>query len=251
MKIIYPLKGDKTVVNGFGPRESFPVPGGWTLPFHYGVDWSRGEWTPIYAAHDGVVTSAGWDKLGNPVNPGVSYGGGWTTQITNGDWSTWYLHQVKAPSVQVGQRVRAGDLIGYVGTTGLSTGPHLHFEYHYRGVAVNPEDYLTDTVTPARTPEEEDENMAAAGFYYTRKRDNAIVYLIVHGLGSGVYHEYSNGAGGQAMPSAYNNAIAAAFNTGSFISITESHAGVIKRAEDTARREHVTLDPVTIENGGE
>lgn len=101
------------------------------------------------------------------------------------------------------------------------------------------------TPTPKPTPitQEEEEMAGNSGFYYKRATPaNTIVYLIVNNDES-TYHEYSNGNGGGAMPTAYNNAIAAAYRTGNFAPITEGHANVIK-AQNSAKpgQETVILD---------
>lgn len=93
--------------------------------------------------------------------------------------------------------------------------------------------YLTGSTT-SEGQEEEDE-MKNCGFYYTRAKDGAIVYLIAN-LGSGAYHEYSDGRKGKAMSGSYNNPVAAALGTGSYASITESHANAIKASCDKVRQ---------------
>lgn len=135
MKIQSPLKGSFTITGRFEKRNPIFINGVWTLPFHYGVDWSAPTGTPIYAAHDGTVTKSGWDN--------TAYGGGNEIQLTSGDWATWYLHMNKPSHLKVGAKVKRGELIGYVGSTGLSTGPHLHFELHKNGVAVDPLPHIT------------------------------------------------------------------------------------------------------------
>ena len=95
--------------------------------FHAGVDFGASWGSPIVAAGDGQVVGAGWaGGYGRQVR--IAHGGGMLTS---------YSHLsgiVAAP----GSFVRAGQLIGYVGSSGLSTGPHLHYEVHRNGVAVNP-----------------------------------------------------------------------------------------------------------------
>jgi hypothetical protein len=73
--------------------------------------------TPILAAGAGTVVKAGWDD-----------GGGWHVRIDHGAWHTLYLHMRQAPAVSVGQSVPKGKLLGYVGSTGASSAPHLHYE---------------------------------------------------------------------------------------------------------------------------
>lgn len=113
--------------NGFGMRRH-PI-----LKYrrmHTGVDWSAPRGTPIIAAGNGKVIKAGWDSGG--------YGKQTLIQHANGYVSS-YNHQSKiAEGVVAGARVRQGQVIGYVGSTGLSTGPHLHYELSVNGRKVDP-----------------------------------------------------------------------------------------------------------------
>ena len=98
---------------------------------HNGIDLGASEGTPIYSAGPGTVTYVGWyDTGGNAVI--VSHGSG---------VRTIYMHQSKT-ACSVGQEVAAGDLIGYVGTTGLSTGPHLHFQIEINNTPTNPRNFF-------------------------------------------------------------------------------------------------------------
>ncbi len=101
--------------------------------FHEGVDLAQSCWNPIVAAHAGTVTRAGWfGGYGNAVD--IDHGGGLMTR---------YGHQPDGGiQVSVGEHVEAGQLIGYVGTTGNSTGCHLHFEVRVWGDAVDPVPFL-------------------------------------------------------------------------------------------------------------
>ena len=99
--------------------------------FHQGVDIAAEMGTPIVATADGVVTAAGWNGgYGNMVD--VDHGGGIVTR---------YGH-ASALAVTVGQQVRRGEVIAYVGSTGHSTGPHVHYEVRVDGQPVNPAGYL-------------------------------------------------------------------------------------------------------------
>jgi len=94
---------------------------------HRGLDFRAGMGSPIVAVADGVVARAGWaGGYGNQVR--INHAGG---------LSTSYSHMSRF-SVSPGQRIRQGQQIGTIGTTGLSTGPHLHFETYRNGVAINP-----------------------------------------------------------------------------------------------------------------
>ena len=99
--------------------------------FHSGVDLAAPEGTPIYASRSGTVTTAAWNRSS-----------GYYVTVNHGDgFSTSYLHMTHYV-VKEGQRVSAGQVIGYVGSTGVSTGNHLHFTVMYNGNAVNPADYI-------------------------------------------------------------------------------------------------------------
>ena len=116
------------VTSPFGWR-THPVFG--TRRFHAGMDIGAPDRTPIGAATDGVVVSAGWrGGYGNAVV--IDHGGGVTTT---------YAHQ-SSVAVSAGQRVSRGQTIGYVGSTGYSTGPHVHFEVRVNGSPTNPMAYL-------------------------------------------------------------------------------------------------------------
>jgi murein DD-endopeptidase MepM/ murein hydrolase activator NlpD len=96
---------------------------------HKGVDYAASTGTPVRAVGDGVVASAGRDRgYGNVVHLRHMRG-----------YASRYAHLSRfAEGVRAGVRVHQGDVIGYVGSTGLSTGPHLHYEFHSDGRAVNP-----------------------------------------------------------------------------------------------------------------
>jgi murein DD-endopeptidase MepM/ murein hydrolase activator NlpD len=96
---------------------------------HWGVDWAAPRGTPIIAPGNGVVEKAGWSS---------GYGKQTIIRHANG-YETSYSHQTKfAKGIKPGARVRQGQVIGYVGTTGLSTGPHLHYEMRVNGTRVDP-----------------------------------------------------------------------------------------------------------------
>nr|WP_295112003.1 peptidoglycan DD-metalloendopeptidase family protein [uncultured Caulobacter sp.] len=96
---------------------------------HKGVDFGAGAGTPILAAGDGVVLEARrWSGYGN-----------WLRIRHSGQWDTGYAHISRyAPGVRAGTRVRQGQVVAYVGATGLATGPHLHYEIWLKGERVNP-----------------------------------------------------------------------------------------------------------------
>ena len=102
--------------------------------FHDGIDFEAHTGEPIYAAADGVINHEGW-----------YYQYGRTVKITHADnFETLYGHMSRfEPSLAVGSRVKKGDVIGYVGSTGRSTGPHLHFSVIINGKFVNPAPYVS------------------------------------------------------------------------------------------------------------
>ena len=100
--------------------------------FHQGIDIAAEMGTPIVATADGVVTIAGWNAGGYGNMVDIDHGSGVSTR---------YGH-ASAVVVTAGQRVRRGQIIAYVGSTGHSTGPHLHYEVRLSGQPVNPASYL-------------------------------------------------------------------------------------------------------------
>ncbi len=104
---------------------------------HAGLDFSAPIGTPIYATGDGVVIAQGNERgYGNRIIINHSYG-----------YATKYAHMSRF-KVKKGQRVKRGDLIGYVGNSGASTGPHLHYEVFKNGKAVNPINFFFNDLTP-------------------------------------------------------------------------------------------------------
>jgi len=110
----------------FGPRKH-PILG--YVRMHTGVDWAAPRGTPIIAAGDGVIIKAGWSR---------GYGNHTEIRHANG-YTTSYSHQSAfASGIEPGVQVRQGQIIGYVGSTGLSSGPHCHFEIIVNGQQVDP-----------------------------------------------------------------------------------------------------------------
>lgn len=128
--MLMPVVGHKSSDFGYRFHPIFHV---WML--HTGMDIAAGNGQPIHAAAAGTVVLAGWHG-----------GSGNYTCIAHGTYqgsnlSTCYAHQSQI-LVSVGQHVDVGQLIGRVGTTGTSTGYHLHFEVRLNGTPVNPVDWL-------------------------------------------------------------------------------------------------------------
>ncbi len=125
------------VASGFGYRID-PVYK--VRKFHAGLDFTAPQGTPIYATADGTVKMAGMDNSGFGNHVIIEHGYG---------YETLYGHMVKVKS-RGGQSVKRGDVIGYVGSTGKSTGPHCHYEVHRNGVPVDPIYYFYNDVDPAQ-----------------------------------------------------------------------------------------------------
>ena len=120
-----PISGGR-ITSGFGMRRH-PLLGYNKL--HTGIDFGAARGTPILSAGDGVVTHAGWHG---------AYGRTVIIKHGDGKYSTLYAHMSKTAKLNKGQKVRQGQVIGYVGTTGRSTGPHLHYEIRKNDRPVNP-----------------------------------------------------------------------------------------------------------------
>lgn len=126
-KMLWPLPSSRVITSPFGTR-IHPIFK--TKKTHHGVDIAGNMGSPILAAKDGKVIIAGWQGgYGNAII--IDHGGGITSV---------YAHCSKLIA-KVGQNVKRGEVIAKVGSTGYSTGPHLHFEVRKNGVVVNPLDY--------------------------------------------------------------------------------------------------------------
>ena len=137
---------DPSLVGGSGAADShipsiWPTTGEVTSPyglrwggtdFHPGIDIANDMGTPIVATADGVVEYAGWNSGGYGNMVDINHGNGIMTR---------YGHASQVV-VSVGQQVKRGQLIAYMGSTGFSTGPHVHYEVHINGNRVNPISYL-------------------------------------------------------------------------------------------------------------
>ena len=137
---------DPSLVGGSGAADSripsiWPTTGEVTSPyglrwggtdFHPGIDIANDMGTPIVATADGVVEYAGWNSGGYGNMVDINHGNGIMTR---------YGHASQVV-VSTGQQVKRGQLIAYMGSTGFSTGPHVHYEVHVNGNRVNPISYL-------------------------------------------------------------------------------------------------------------
>jgi len=100
---------------------------------HNGLDIANVAWTPIVAADGGVVTFSGWNEFGLGYAVAIDHENGYVT---------WYGHMVEPPAVKAGDRVSQGQWLGSMGSTGKSTGPHLHFVVLHNSIYENPLQYL-------------------------------------------------------------------------------------------------------------
>jgi len=127
------------ISSGFNPSRRHPVLN--TIRAHRGVDYAAPTGTPVKASGDGRIIFRGWKSgYGNTVI--LQHGGNITTL---------YGHLSRfAKTSAYGRRVRQGDVIAYVGSTGLATGPHLHYEYRKNGVALNPQTVILPPPQPLR-----------------------------------------------------------------------------------------------------
>ncbi|MEX2641336.1 MAG: M23 family metallopeptidase [Balneolales bacterium] len=134
MPVIKPVKG--VILSGFGVRVH---PAHRTRRMHHGVDFRARVGTPIYATGDGVVRQARhWGTYGNFLEIDHDFG-----------FKTRYAHLSKfEDGIRNGTEVKRGDLIGYSGDTGVTTGPHLHYEVRLNGKSMDPLNYLFGDISP-------------------------------------------------------------------------------------------------------
>lgn len=124
----WPVYGE--ITSGYGYRRN---PYGWGSEFHPGIDIAAPYGTEVLATADGVVVGAGWDGgYGKKVTIDHGYG-----------FQTIYGHNSRI-AVEVGQHVKRGQVIAYVGMTGRTTGPHVHYEVHVNGSLTDPRKYLAN-----------------------------------------------------------------------------------------------------------
>ena len=125
------------VASGFGYRID-PVYK--VRKFHAGLDFTAPQGTPIYATADGRIKMAGFDNSGFGNHVIINHGYG---------YETLYGHMVRVKA-RSGNTIKRGEVIGYVGSTGKSTGPHCHYEVHRNGQPVDPIYYFYNDVDPAQ-----------------------------------------------------------------------------------------------------
>jgi murein DD-endopeptidase MepM/ murein hydrolase activator NlpD len=109
-----------------------------TVKMHLGLDFAAPQGTPIYATADGVIKTAGLSSGGYGNHVVINHGYG---------YETLYGHMVRIKA-RNGQRVKRGEVIGYVGSTGKSTGPHCHYEVHKNGQKLDPVYFFYNDLSP-------------------------------------------------------------------------------------------------------
>lgn len=122
--------------SGYGMR-LHPILG--IRKMHSGMDFSAPSGSDIFATGDGVVTKV--------VKKRTGYGIYVVVKHNYGGYETLYAHMIRAKA-KVGQKVKRGDVIGYVGSTGRSTAPHVHYEVHRNGKKINPINFYSNDLTP-------------------------------------------------------------------------------------------------------
>ena len=132
--LMTPVDGAK-ITSNFMSKRRHPILG--YSRAHKGVDMAVPTGTPIFAAGDGVITVKKHDG---------GYGN-WIEVKHNTNYSTRYAHMSRFANVSVGQRVRQRQVIGYVGMTGMATGPHLHYEVLRNGTQINPKHMTVGSVS--------------------------------------------------------------------------------------------------------
>ncbi len=130
-RMVAPVIG--SVTSEFGVR-NHPISN--ELRFHSGIDIAADMGTPIYAAFSGTVAEVKFDE----------WNGNYLKIKHDGDITTVYCHCQKL-IVEKGQKVKAGEVVGYVGSTGSSTGPHLHFEFRIDNISYDPQNALDEAVS--------------------------------------------------------------------------------------------------------
>ena len=131
------LPANAIMISGFGNR-THPVSG--AVKHHDGIDFACQTGTPIYATGNAKVEEANYNDHGYGLVINLDHGNGYRSK---------YAHLSKI-LVQEGQDVHRGQLIGYSGSTGLSTGPHLHYEISYNHVKIDPVDFFYEDLSPSR-----------------------------------------------------------------------------------------------------
>lgn len=180
---VSPIEGGGNVTSGYGMR-THPVTGG--RKFHTGIDYGAAEGTPVRAVKSGTVTMAAFGARGS------GYGGfGNVIIIDHGDgYQSVYAHLSRF-ACRVGETVRQGQVIGYVGSTGMSTGPHLHFIIQKTGHA---QPTQGNTVDPASLTYVDGTTIPASTEGYSMEDDSGESGKSLLGAAAGAGWEMTKGA---------------------------------------------------------
>lgn len=168
-------KSIPTVTGEFGPRTPILTPEGWSGNFHSGIDiiWPD---QVIHAPKSGVVILSGYN--------------GWAgieVRIRDNDGHVHRLCHNRQTLVSAGQIISEGQAVAYMGTTGMSTGVHCHYETHVNGSAIDPRVYMSKYAGSTPTPQEEEEIMN----YAMRYTKDGWDYVIIGNVQSGWAFEYT------------------------------------------------------------
>ncbi len=128
------------IASGFGQRID-PIYK--TQKFHAGLDFTAPQGTPIYATADGRIATAGYSEGGYGNHVIINHGYG---------YETLYGHMVRIKA-RLGQNVKRGEIIGYIGNTGKSTGPHCHYEVHKNSQKLDPVYFFYNDLSPQQFDE--------------------------------------------------------------------------------------------------
>lgn len=131
---LFPVAGRISQNYGCTSLDFYPIDANLGCPFHNALDIAAPQDTPIIASDGGTVTFAGWCDCGLGYYVEIDHGNG---------YSTVYGHMASQPYVATGQAVSQGDVIGPIGSTGFSTGPHTHFEVLLNGATIDPKTVLS------------------------------------------------------------------------------------------------------------
>jgi len=153
MKLLYPVPSNAPITQTFAEHVKWAKVNGWChkpgpcpsgVYYYGGVDFFAPMGTTVLASADGVVSDRRWAKTGYGYHVRIAH---------NIHFMTIYAH-LRDIVVDEGQDVRAGDFVGYLGNTGNSTGPHLHFELRKDGVPIDPAPYLVKCIDEEPEPVE-------------------------------------------------------------------------------------------------
>lgn len=132
---VRPISSGDRFTSGYGSRGAIPEAGVGAM-FHNGIDLAAPAGTKLRAPHTGTITHSGWGHRGNT---------GWAVEITLEDGTAvMYNHMLVQSPLEVGSKVKAGDVVGEVGSTGNSSGPHVHLSVWRGEDHIHPEEFFSE-----------------------------------------------------------------------------------------------------------